>query len=338
MPTCGSQCTLCDVPIRFDTYKGCSHGCKYCFVQRKNDLFDIQKGESANALKEFIKGKRNITTNWCDWDIPLHWGGMSDPFQPVEKQYRYSLEALKVFAETQYPFIVSTKGKLICETEYLDLIKQCNCVCQISMVCSEYDKLEPGAPSFEERLKMLETLSKVARVNIRVQPYMTEIHKSVFNNISRFAQAGAYGVIFEGMKFVIKKNGLIKLGGDFVYPLKQLKPRFAELKQECHKHGLKFYSGENRLRKMGDSLCCCGVDGMSGFNVNTYNINHFINGDTTTATEAMKQKGTTACFKGKYQGAGQTKIIMSRSFENLMLSEYMNNKEYYQNILSDKGE
>ena len=24
MPSCGSQIFLCDVPIRFDTYKGCS--------------------------------------------------------------------------------------------------------------------------------------------------------------------------------------------------------------------------------------------------------------------------------------------------------------------------
>lgn len=40
MPNCGSQCWLCDMPIRFDTYKGCTHGCKYCFVQR-NGKYDI---------------------------------------------------------------------------------------------------------------------------------------------------------------------------------------------------------------------------------------------------------------------------------------------------------
>lgn len=338
MPLCGSQCTICDVPIRFDTYNGCSHGCKYCFVQKKNNLFDIKKGEGLESLKKFINGERNQTTNWCDWNIPLHWGGMSDPFQPCEKKYKYSLEALKVFAETQYPFIVSTKGKLICEPEYLDLIQKCNCVVQISMVCSEYDKLELGAPSFEERLKMLETLSKIKRVNVRVQPYMIEVHNSIMKNIPRFAQAGAYGVIFEGMKFGTKHKGIIKVGGDFTYPLKGLKPKFLELKEECHKHGLKFYSGENRLRKMGDSLCCCGIDGMDGFITNKYNINHFINGDVQEPTKSMKTIGTAHCFKGKYQGAGETRIIATRSFEKLMLSEYIHNKEYYHKLLSDKGE
>lgn len=73
MPNCGSQCWLCDIPIRFDTYKGCSHGCKYCFVQRKNTL-EVEMGETSKALIPFIKGERTKETNWADWKIPLHWG------------------------------------------------------------------------------------------------------------------------------------------------------------------------------------------------------------------------------------------------------------------------
>ena len=61
---------------------------------------------------------------------------MSDPFQPCEKTMRISYRALQVFAETGYPFVVSTKGKLVADDEYLELIKKCNCAVQISMVCS----------------------------------------------------------------------------------------------------------------------------------------------------------------------------------------------------------
>lgn len=32
---CGSQIILCNLPVRFDTYRGCSHGCRYCFAQKK---------------------------------------------------------------------------------------------------------------------------------------------------------------------------------------------------------------------------------------------------------------------------------------------------------------
>lgn len=117
---CGSQIVLCNLPIRFDTYVGCSHGCRYCFVQKKNGQLEaVKKGDTVESLKAFVQGKRSGETAWCDWNIPIHWGGMSDPFQPVEKKYGYSLECLKYLAETKYPFVVSTKGRLAASPEYL---------------------------------------------------------------------------------------------------------------------------------------------------------------------------------------------------------------------------
>ena len=64
MPECGSQLPLCDVPIRFDTYKGCTHACSYCFVNRNYDIKNIEMGESAQSLTNFIKGKRSLVTSW----------------------------------------------------------------------------------------------------------------------------------------------------------------------------------------------------------------------------------------------------------------------------------
>ena len=82
MPDCGTQCWLCDLPIRYDTYKGCTHNCKYCFVQRKSSL-DVEMGESVEQLKSFIEGGRTQTTNWCDWNIPIHWGGNERSFSAM---------------------------------------------------------------------------------------------------------------------------------------------------------------------------------------------------------------------------------------------------------------
>ena len=141
---CGSQVILCNLPVRFDTYTGCSHACKYCFVQKKQNIARIQRGETVDALRSFIQGKRCRDTAWCDWNIPIHWGGMSDPFQPIEKNIKASYECLKLLAETKYPFVVSTKGRLVADPEYLELLARCNCVVQVSMVCSKYDPLEPG--------------------------------------------------------------------------------------------------------------------------------------------------------------------------------------------------
>ena len=117
MIRCGSQCLTCDYPIHFDTYEGCSHGCKYCFVKHKYSIDNIKPLNTTKGLKRFIKGGRNLETKWCDWNIPLHWGANSDPFQSCERAYRKSLECLRIFAETGYPVIISTKNPVMLTEE-----------------------------------------------------------------------------------------------------------------------------------------------------------------------------------------------------------------------------
>lgn len=330
---CGTQVILCNLPIRFDTYKGCSHGCKYCFAQKKQDIAKIKKDESVEALRSFIEGKRSRETAWCDWNIPIHWGGMSDPFQPIEKKIRASFECLKLLAETKYPFVVSTKGRLVADPEYLELISKCNCVVQISMVCSQYDKLEPGTPTYEERLKIVETISKrVQRVVVRIQPYMPEVFNDVMNNIPRLAKAGVYGVVVEGMKFYKGKKGMVKVGGDNCYPLEILRVQFEAIRAECHRHGMKFYSGENRLRAMGDDMCCCGIDGLPGFKGNDYNLCMLLNGKNPQPTENMKKIGTGGCFQSLNQSAGVNKKINNQSFYGLMQEELATKLDYHKKV------
>ncbi len=329
MPDCGSQVILCGLPIRFDTYRGCSHLCKYCFAQRKVELRNIKTNETVASLRAFIEGKRTQGTNWCDWSIPIHWGGLSDPFQPIEIKYKNSLECLKIFAETKYPFIVSTKGRLIVEPEYLNLIEKCNCVVQISAICNKYDKIETGAPPFDERLKMISILSKkVRRVIVRIQPYLTEAEHDVLENLPKFREAGAYGVIVEGMKFAKKKDGLVKVGGDFAYSKELLERHFKKIKEKAHDVGLKFYCGENRLRNLGDSMVCCGIDGLEGFKPNLYNLCNLINGDKTYPTERMQEKGTGKCFGALNQSAAGHRNIKDKSFNECMLEYYRDRKKY----------
>lgn len=337
MAKCGSQCFLCDVPIRFDTYNGCSHGCEYCFAKKFNDISKIKKDEGPGTLKSFIEGKRNPETAWCDWDIPLHWGGMSDPFQPVEKLTRNSYECLKLLKETQYPFIVSTKGKLIIEEDYLDLISQCNCVVQVSVVCNSYNKLEPGCPTFEERVHMVDVLSKrVKRVIVRIQPYMHEVYDEVYENLKKFKDAGAYGVIVEGMKFKKKKPGLVKVNGDYTYPYQLIKSDFLKLRERAHELGLKIYAGENRIRIYGDSLTCCGIDGLEGFKPNKFNLNHLCNGDKQEPTPKMKEENTGLAFKTLSMDTPNTRRLGKNSFAFNMIDLYKTRKNLVEDTFGIK--
>lgn len=330
MIDCGSQITICDMPVHFDNYIGCSHACEYCFVKRLKDIDRIKPIKNCyNNLKGFVEGKRYRDVQWCDWDIPIHWGGMSDPFQPIEKNNKENIDStyniLELLAETKYPVVISTKGKLCIDKEYLDVLKECNAVMQISCVSKYYDNIEKGAPTYTERLKMIETLSKnVQRVIVRCQPYFPQVkHDILRNSLNDFKNAGAYGVVFEGMKYTKKplncKYELERIGGDLCYSKQMLQEHFELFKTKTHKLGMKFFVGENRLRQMGDSLCCCGCDDL--FRVNTFNCNHLLNGDKTEPTEAMKRKGSGVTFHAVEQSRGSYEIQKTKTMEQLMREE-----------------
>lgn len=201
------------------------------------------------------------------------------------------------------------------------------------MVCSEYDVLEPGAPSFEERLEMVRKLAhRVKRVNIRIQPYMTEVFSSVMGNIRRFREAGAHGVIVEGMKFLKRKPGLVKVGGDYAYKQDTLKAHYEVIRDEAHANRLAFYCGENRLRGMGDDLTCCGIDGLNGFTPNEFNLCHLINGKKAEPTIRMQEPGTARCFQSLKQTAANHRELKDKSFSGCMLEYYSSDKEYIKRL------
>lgn len=325
---CGSQVVLCSVPVRWDPYKGCTHSCQYCFTRRKLDDrigqdVDIEKGDSLTALRNFIAGERKGELSWIDkdWKFPIHIGGMSDPFQPCEDKYKISFEALKILAESQHPFLASTKGRIVAKPEYLDLISQCNAVMQVSLVSPSYDVLDAGAPPFKERVEIIGKLAKVSkRVIVRIQPYMiTELEKVLTITIPQVQNAGAYGVVVEGMKFYDgKQPGTIQVGADFVYPLNILQHHFEQIRDRAHELNLKFFCGENRLRWMGDSLVCCGCEGVPGFQHNTFNLNHIYAGEDPQPTPAMKEVGHTVCFKTLCQSSWASDVLDQLTFENVM--------------------
>lgn len=331
---CGTQVILCDIPIHLDTYEGCSHACKYCFVKRKHGIAVVNPKHCKKQLLNFINGSRTTKTEWCDWKIPLHWGAMSDPFQPAESRHKASLELLEVFAETKYPFVVSSKGRLAITEPYLSLFRKCNCVYQISAICQKLDKIEEGAPSFEERLHICDVISKaVPRVIIRIQPYFRECKQDVLKNLQRFKDAGAYGVVIESMKYTYKKPGLVKIGADFTYPIDLLKRDFQDIKNQAHAVGLRFFVGENRLRKMGDSFCCCGIEGLKGFKGNDFNLSHLMNGDNVCPTENMKRCGGRA-FTSLFQESIMYDFCKNHTFEYMM--RYYGKKPFVKDVLTER--
>ena len=320
MIECGTQCMVCDFPIHLDTYIGCAHDCKYCFAREKQSIKTVRPPDNVNALRRFIEGRRTNETRWCDWKIPVHWGSSSDPFQPAELTHKRSLAALEIFAETGYPFIVSTKNPVLAAQEpYKGLLAKSRCVFQISMAAPEYDKLEPGAPPYEERLKAAAALSEACtRIIARVQPYFTDQYRNILREIPRYKQVGIYGIIVEGYATRKKQKGLVK-DGKYGFPVEVLAPQFKQIRERAHQNGLRFFCGEDMLRFLGDSMSCCGTEGLDDFRPNTYNVEHLAHDDPAPEpTEAMKQTENTRPFRSLCQTNAWAKQVRNSTFADLM--------------------
>ena len=109
------------VDYNMNLYRGCSHGCIYC-DSRSNcyhiDNFDTPKGKE-NALvilenelsKKREKGVVGI-------------GSMSDTYNPFEKEYEQTRNALKLLSKYNFGVSIDTKSDLILRD--LDILKEIN--------------------------------------------------------------------------------------------------------------------------------------------------------------------------------------------------------------------
>ena len=97
-----------------NAYRGCEHGCAYCFARPTHAFHDLSPGldfetklfakpDAARLLRETLarKGYR---------PAPIAMGTNTDPYQPIEARYRITRQILEVCLETRHPATITTKS------------------------------------------------------------------------------------------------------------------------------------------------------------------------------------------------------------------------------------
>ncbi|WP_246109240.1 PA0069 family radical SAM protein [Vulcaniibacterium gelatinicum] len=98
-------------------YRGCEHGCAYCFARPSHAYLDLSPGldfetrlyakaNAAERLRAELARPGHVPT-------PIALGINTDAYQPIERRYRITRALLEVLAECRHPVGIVTKGGLI---------------------------------------------------------------------------------------------------------------------------------------------------------------------------------------------------------------------------------
>ena len=287
-----SKFAICGLPLRVDTYKNCGFGCKYCFANNRKIMEfskDLQVGDINSVKRRLHKVLDNN-----DYDdnsfldcliksgITWHCGGMSDPFQPIEKKLQVTKDLLDITNAYDIHILFSTKS----DTTYEADIRPNLHTFQLS-VTNVYDRkdIEPNVPSIEKRYEFYRSLKeKGFKVGIRIQPFIPEL--STLDIVKKFYDADHFTL--EGIKIVpqneehkkyiletlnLSKDDFTQMGLLNLKPAKRLE-MYEPFIEYFEENGISYSIADNDLHWLGNNFCCCGdklVEASTTFN-NTYLI------------------------------------------------------------------
>jgi len=300
--TITSQFSFCGLPLRLDSYAGCAFRCTYCFARYRggNNGGDFVRPADSQSLKRVFDRalhsepeKPGVIAQFLRRRVPVHFGGMSDPFQPAEARYHVTESFLRVLAAHHYPTVISTRGNMVASQPYLDLLREIgNVVVQFSFSSTRDQTarlLEPFSTPPSELLRVMGVLVRHGiRVTCRWQPYIPGVSERASEFLPRVASTGCSHVGFEHLKLPVERQnplwdslihgvrrnlhneykqlGAKRDGREYVLPVEYKLPRVLEVASQVRKRDMTFGAADNELQFISDTDCCCsGVDQFPGF-------------------------------------------------------------------------
>lgn len=240
----------------------------------------IFSGEDKNSqFYEYIKTRR-----------PIQYGGLSDQFDGFEKQYGVTYEILKYLREINYPICFSTKSAWVFHDEkYRELFKGAdNWNVKFSIITLDEDdarKIEVGVPSPQKRLDAMREYNKLSKggTTLRLRPFIVGVSDKTYLDLIRAAaDSGASAVTTEffclemrSIKFAKEHYQIISdcagfdivefyrkhsNGSGYLRLNRKIKEEyFYNMKDLCHKLGLRFYVSDAHFKELCDNCSCCGL-------------------------------------------------------------------------------
>ncbi len=160
-----------DIPFdqSINPYRGCEHGCTECYARPAHAYLDLSPGidfETRLFAKpdaaRLLAGEISAPGYRCS---PVALGANTDPYQPVEREWKITREIIEVLAEYRHPLTIVTKSALVLRD--LDLLQDmaASGLVEVYLSVTTLDaelarRMEPRAAAPGKRLRAIQSLSE----------------------------------------------------------------------------------------------------------------------------------------------------------------------------------
>jgi DNA repair photolyase len=149
-------------------YRGCTHGCHYCFARRYHVQFEMNTDDEFASVilvkRNFVEVLRRELDRpaWTREQVAL--GTATDPYQPIEGHYKLTRSTIEALAKARTPVGLITKGPMIVRDRdvLLELTRASSCTVYMSVPTVDEDAwriLEPGTAHPLQRLRAVRELT-----------------------------------------------------------------------------------------------------------------------------------------------------------------------------------
>ena len=229
-------------------YRGCPFNCIYC--DSRSECYRIEnfddiliKINAPELLEKQLINKRKRGT--------IGTGAMSDPYNPLEKEYNLTGQCLEIIAKYKFPLHICTKSNLILRDihalEEINKVYACIAFTLTTVDDELARKIEPGASLPSERLKAMGVLSSLGiKTGVLMMPVLPFIEDNEENISDIVTQSAIYGA-----SFIIPAFGVTLRDRQRLYYYEKLDLLFPGLRQKYEKRfGQRYSCGVTRYGKL----------------------------------------------------------------------------------------
>jgi DNA repair photolyase len=180
-------------------YRGCEHGCVYCFARPTHSFMGLSPGLDFES-KLFAKPdaakllERELSKpDYQPRTIAI--GTNTDPYQPIEKQWRIMREILEVLEARRHPVGIVTKSALV--TRDIDILARMAAqgLAKVALSVTTLDRMlartmEPRASTPQKRLEAIRQLTEAGiPASVMVAPIVPGLTDAEIERILDSARA-----------------------------------------------------------------------------------------------------------------------------------------------------